>query len=222
MNRGFGFALLFAGLLCPHRRLAYDAYNNFGPSDAYDATTGYAVTGGAYPPSFTPFIQAARFTSEATGVLAVIRMALHESFHPEADFNQVDVRLHNADASGNIGPIIAAFTRGGLTDFGLSDPPTTITSFDPAVTLTAGNQYWIVVAPGDGSTDAVWNWDAGAGGTRAFSTNSGLSYSYLEGRLGAMRIEVIPEPASLAMVAGGIFAVTLGKQRRRVIAKESS
>ena len=80
-------------------------------------------------------------------MVAVIRMALHESYHPEADFNQVDVRLHNADASGNIGSIIAAFTRGGLTDFGLSDPPTTITSFDPAVTLTAGNDYWIVIAP---------------------------------------------------------------------------
>lgn len=148
-------------------------------------------------------------------MLAVIRMALHESYHPEADFNQVDVRLHNVDASGNIGSIIAAFTRGGLTDFGLSDPPTTITSFDPAVTLTAGNQYWIVVAPGDGSTDAVWNWDAGAGSRRAFSTNSGLSYSYLEGRLGAMRIEVIPEPATLSVLFIGIAIVAFWNRHKR-------
>ena len=148
-------------------------------------------------------------------MVAVIRMALHESFHPEADFNQVDVRLHHADASGNIGAIIAAYTRGGLTDFGLSDPPTTITSFDPAVTLTAGNDYWIVVAPGDGSTDAVWNWDAGAGGRRAFSTNSGLSYTYLDGRLGAMRIEVIPEPATTTLLTVAISAFAFAWRRRR-------
>ena len=214
MNRGLRFAPLLVGLLCARPALAYDAYNNFGPSDSYDASTGYAVTGGAYTP-FTPFIQAGRFTAEASGMVAVIRMALHESFHPEADFNQVDVRLHNADASGNIGSIIAAFTRGGLTDFGLSDPPTTITSFDPAVTLTAGNQYWIVVAPGDGSTDAVWNWDAGAGGRRAFSTNSGLSYSYLDGRLGAMRIEVIPEPATLSVLFIGIAIVAFWNRHKR-------
>ena len=214
MNRGLRFAPLLAGLLFARPALAYDAYNNFGPSDSYDSTTGYIVGGGDYAP-FTPFIQAARFTSEASGMLAVIRMALHESYHPEADFNQVDVRLHNVDASGNIGSIIAAFTRGGLTDSGLSDPPVTITSFDPAVTLTAGNQYWIVVAPGDHSTDAVWNWDAGAGGLRAVSTNSGLSYSYLGGRLGAMRIEVIPEPATFSLLAiGFIFAMFRQRQRR--------
>jgi hypothetical protein len=215
MNRGLRFSLLLVGLLFARSALAYDAYNNFGPSDSYDATTGYAVTAGAYPPSFTPFIQAGRFTAEASGMVAVIRMALHESFHPEADFNQVDVRLHNADASGNIGSIIAAYTRGGLTDFGLSDPPTTITSFDPAVTLTAGNQYWIVVAPGDGSTDAVWNWDAGAGGLRAVSTNSGLSYSYLGGRLGAMRIEVIPEPATHSLLLLAIVIVAYWNRHKR-------
>jgi hypothetical protein len=214
MNRRLGFALLLAGLFFARPALAYDAYNHFGPGDSYDATTGYSVTGGAYAP-FTPFIQAGRFTAEASGMVAVIRMALHESYHPEADFNQVDVRLHNADASGNIGSIIAAYTRGGLTDFGLSDPPTTITSFDPAVTLTAGNQYWIVVAPGDGSTDAVWNWDAGAGGRRAFSTNSGLSYSYLDGRLGAMRIEVIPEPATHSLLLLAIAMMAYWNRHQR-------
>src|SRR6476619_5160502 len=120
MKRGFRFALLFAVVQFTPAARAFDAYNNFGPSDSYDATTGYAVTGGDYVP-FTHFIQAERFTAEASGVLAVIRMALHESFHMPPGFNQVDVRLHNADGAGNIGPIIAAFTRGGLTDFGLSD-----------------------------------------------------------------------------------------------------
>lgn len=147
-------------------------------------------------------------------MLAVIRMAVHENYHMPPGFNQVDVRLHNADAFGNIGSIIAAFTRGGLTDFGLSDPPFTITSFDPAVTLTAGNQYWIVVAPGDSSTDAVWNWDAGAGGRRAFSTDGGLTYSYLEGRLGAMRIEVIPEPAALGTFVFSVVAMAFWRRRK--------
>ncbi len=215
MNRYVRLGLLVAVFFSVHTVFAYDAYNNFGPGDSYDATTGYGVNGGDYPP-ISPFIQGGRFTSEATGMLAVIRMALHENYHDPPGFNQVDVRLHHADAAGNIGPIIAAFTRGGLTDFGLSDPPVTITSFDPAVTLTAGNDYWIVVAPGDHSTDAVWNWDAGAGGTRAYSTNSGLSYSYLEGRLGAMRIEVvsIPEPTTAALLCLGAAAGAHRRPRR--------
>lgn len=213
MNRCVRLGLLVAVFFAVHTVSAYDAYNNFGPDDSYDPSTGYGATGSDYAPFITR-IQAARFTSEASGMLAVIRMAVHENYHDPAGFNQVDVRLHNADAAGNIGPIIAAFTRGGLTDFGLSDPPVTITSFDPAVTLTAGNDYWIVVAPGDRSTDAVWNWDAGAGGRRAFSTNSGLTYSYLEGRLGAMRIEVIPEPATAALVCLSAAAGALRRPRR--------
>lgn len=213
MNRSHWVSCSVLVFLLARTSFAYDAYNNFGPGDSYDATTGYAVTGGDYAP-FTSFIQAARFTSEATGMLAVIRMALHENYHMPPGFNQVDVRLHNADIAGNIGPIIAAFTRGGLTDTGLMDAPVTITSFDPAVTLTAGNQYWIVVAPGDHSTDAFWNWDAGAGGRRAFSTNSGLTYSYLEGRLGAMRIEVVPEPVAWTTALAACLGAVLVRHRR--------
>lgn len=213
MNRCRVVGSLLLCLLVTPASMAFDAYNNFGPGDSYDATTGYGVTGSDYAP-FVTRLQAARFTSAASGMLAVIRMSVHEVFHMPAGFNQVDVRLHNADASGNIGSIIAAFTRGGLTDFGLSDPPFTITSFDPAVTLTAGNQYWIVVAPGDRSTDAVWNWGAGAGDRRAFSTDGGLTYSYLDGRLGAMRIEVIPEPAALVTFLSGALGVLLCRRPR--------
>jgi hypothetical protein len=130
-------------------------------------------------------------------------------------FNQVDVRLHEDD-SGALGPIIAAFTRGGLPPFGGAESPETISSFDPDVVLTAGERYWIVVAPGDSTTEAVWNWAFGPGGTLVESFDGGLTYSYREGRMGAMRIEVvsIPEPATLGglIVAAAICALS---RRRR-------
>lgn len=195
----------------------FDAFNNFGPGDTYDTTTGYGIAGTEMelPLALPQHIVGSRFTSEATGILAVIRIALHDVFTP--GFNQVDVRLHEADAAGDLGPILAAFTRGGLPPDGGADPPETITSFDPAVTLAAGNMYWLVVAPGDSTTEATWNWSSsGAGDRLVESSDGGLTYSYREGRRGAMRIEVvsIPEPTTLTSLAIGAFALVLRWARR--------
>lgn len=222
MNRIVSFGCLAIGLFCSRSALAIDAYDSFAhPGDVYDATTGYSADGGFYGPTFTPRISACRFTSLASGELAVIRIALHSDNSPaQPGFEQVDVRLHAADASGNIGAIIAAFTRGGLPpSSALLNPPETITSFDPAVVLTAGNRYWIVVAPGDSTTKARWNWSVistGAADRFATSTNGGASYIYIDGQpVGAMRIELIPEPATLTALVIGITGLALGSKRRR-------
>jgi len=215
MNRGLGFCVLMIGLLGVRPAQAIDAYNNFAPSDVYDDSTGYSIDGGAFAP-FTPRISGSRFTSLATGQLAVIRIALHHVFHAPPGVNLVDIRLHEADGAGELGPVIASFTRSGLPDFGTLDAPETIVNSDPAVTLTAGNQYWIVVAPGDSTTQAVWNWNSlGVGDRFATSTNFGLTYSYSESRVGAMRIELIPEPATLTALAIGIAALVFRCRRER-------
>lgn len=164
------------------------------------------------PLFLSPHIVGSRFTAEASGVLAVIRISLHDMFL--TGFNQVDIRLHEADAAGDVGPILAAFTRGGLPPFGGAEAPETITSFDPAVTLTAGNRYWLIVAPGDSTTEAVWNWSSsGAGDRLVESFDNGLTYTDREARRGAMRIEVIPEPAAIGLVAIG--GIGLAMRRRR-------
>ena len=224
MNGYSSLLFLFMGLVAVRPAIAIDAYNNFGPGDSYDASTGYSVTGGDDDPPFffTPRIVGSRFTSEATGILAVIRIALHDNFTP--GFNQVDIRLHEANGDGELGPIIAAFTRGGLPPFGGLDAPETITSFDPSVVLTAGERYWIVVAPSDSTTEAFWNWNStGAGDRFALSTDFGGTYSYSESRVGALRIELIsiPEPASGAILAGGIALLSLGRRRRGISGEAS-
>lgn len=192
---------------------AWDAYNNFGPGDIYDDDTGHGVNGTMTGlPFFTPArISGSRFTSAATGQLAVIRIALHWI----RGTNLLDVRLHEADPAGELGPVLASFTRSGVPPFGGLDAPETIVNSDPAVSLTAGNRYWIVVAPGDGNTEAVWNWNSlGTADRMTFSTNGGASYSYLEGRVGAMRIEVIPEPTALGLATTGVVAGGLLCRRR--------
>jgi hypothetical protein len=217
MNRRLCFGVLAIALFCVRSAMAIDAYNNFGPSDTYDASTGYSIDGGDFAP-FTPRISGSRFTSEATGQLAVIRIALHNVFHAPPGVNLVDIRLHSANPAGELGPVIAAFTRSGLPDFGGLDAPETIVNSDPAVTLTTGERYWIVVAPGDSTTRAVWNWNTtGAADRFTTSTNFGLTYGYSESRVGAMRIELIsiPEPATFTALAVGIVALTLGRRHKR-------
>jgi hypothetical protein len=215
MNRYLSLGCLAAVLLSFQPAIAYDAFNNFGPGDTYDTTIGHPVYGTEMeaPLFLTPRTTGSRFTAEASGYLAVIRISLHDLFL--TGFNQVDIRLHEATPAGDLGPIMAAFTRGGLPPFGGSEAPETISSFNPAIVLTAGNQYWLVVAPGDSTTEAVWNWAPAGGGLNTQSVNSGLSYTNFGGRLGAMRIEVIPEPATLMTLALGIASISLGWRRRR-------
>jgi hypothetical protein len=214
MNRAVSIGIVAIGLFCAHPGLAYDAFNNYLPGDLYDTTTGWNVAGDEMeaPLFIEQHTVGQQFTAEATGILAVIRISLHDMFL--TGFNQVDVRLHEDD-SGTLGPIIAAFTRGGLPPFGGADPPETISSFDPDVVLYTGEQYWIVVAPGDSTTEAVWNWAFGGGGTIAHSFDGGATYSYSEGRMGAMRIEVIsiPEPATCGALASGVAILTLRRRR---------
>jgi len=201
MNRCVTFGCLAVISLTSRATLGFDAFNNYGPGDTYDLTTSYTVNGTEMqaPLFLPPHIVGSRFTSEASGILAVIRISLHDIFL--TGFNQVDVRLYQADAAGDVGPILAAFTRGPLPPDGPYSAPETITSFDPAVTLTAGNRYWIVVAPGDTTTEAAWNWSLmGAGDRLVESFDNGLTYSYREARRGAMRIELVPEPAATMLV----------------------
>jgi hypothetical protein len=215
MSRIRSLGIVAIAVLCTRASLAYDAFNNYLPGDLYDTTTGWSVAGDEMePPLFVPqHTVGQQFTSEATGILAVIRISLHDLFL--TGFNQVDVRLHE-DAGGTLGPIIAAFTRGGLPPMGGADSPETISSFDPDVVLTAGEQYWVVVAPGDSTTETVWNWAFGGGGLIAHSFDGGATFAYSEGRMGAMRIEVIsiPEPATLAALAMGAAVLAIRRPRR--------
>jgi hypothetical protein len=214
MNRYLSFSGIALALFSSGPALGFDAFNNYGPGDTYDTTTGYGINGTEMqaPLFLTPRTVGSRFTAEASGVLAVIRISLHDLFL--TGFNQVDVRLHEATPAGDLGPIMAAFTRGGLPPSGGSEAPETITSFDPSVVLTTGNRYWIVVAPGDSTTEAIWNWAPAGGGRLAISTDSGASYAYSDGRQGAMRIEVIPEPATLVTLVLGFSSFVLAWRRR--------
>jgi len=219
MNRTFSFGVLLAALFSATSASAFDAFNNYFAGDTYDLTTSYTINGTeSEPPLFLPpHIIGSRFTAEATGILAVIRISLHDLFL--TGFNQVDVRLYEADPiTGDLGPIMAAFTRGPLPPAGPYSAPETISSFDPDVVLTTGNRYWIVVAPGDATTEAEWNWSlSGAGDRLVESFNNGLSYSYREGRRGAMRVEVIsiPEPSALALFIVSVSLVASGYRRKR-------
>ena len=219
MNRTLSFGLLVVGLFSIHPAIAFDAFNNYFPGDTYDLTTAYTVNGTEMeaPLFLPPHIIGSRFTAEATGILAVIRISLHDIFL--TGFNQVDVRLYEADPiTGDVGPFMEAFTRGPLPPDGPYSAPETLSSFDPDVVLTTGKRYWIIVAPGDATTEADWNWSlSGAGDRLVESFDNGFTYSYREGRRGAMRIEVIsiPEPATLTILLVGLCAIASRYRRIR-------
>ena len=104
-------------------------------------------------------------------------------------------------------------------------PSSTGTSLDTiAVTgdsVTAGTQYWVIIAPNSSTTDDTWNSNSnlmGVFGNEEINQGSGW-ISLAPYDLGAFDVlgtpTAAPEPASVGLALGGIALVAAGWARRR-------
>lgn len=169
-------------------------YTTIPPENSFNATNSYGAGGPSSP--WGEIDLASRFVApnSAQRLLDSIDIALR-SYSVSA---QMDVML-TADNAGYPGTVlaIAHFTAPNSSAIATAE-------FDDTLLLTTGTAYWVRLSV-QTTGQALWHYSNPAlTGSAKFSNDNGLSWSSYS-TLPALRVNTIPEPASLALLfIGGL------------------
>ncbi|GIK33152.1 MAG: PEP-CTERM sorting domain-containing protein [Fimbriimonadaceae bacterium] len=175
------------------------AFSNFGAGDSYNVSSGWSLLSGGFGSQFVSH----QFVSGASGSLESIEVA----FGHVDGTNDYSVSLRD-DSSDAPGSYITTWSGIAAGAFGAGDPPIFLPNGFPSIVLSSGTKYWVEVKPTTDGTWGGWNFND-QGDTRLTSFNDGApSVS----DAGAFRVNVVPEPASMAAL--GLGAVALIRRRK--------
>ncbi len=124
-------------------------FNNFGPGNAYDASTGWTVSQPGSSPGL--FENANAFTPSAGGQISRIDLALTNVLGA----NNATVELAQ-DNGGLPGAVIRSWSVAGQPPFGGCCTVTTI-SVSPLIPVGAGKQYWLIAIAGPNVLNNIWD-----------------------------------------------------------------
>ena len=183
------------------------AYSDLGSPPSYQCCTGWDVSGIDSGVGLTE--EAMEFTSLASGNVSEIDVAL--SYILGA--NSATVSMWTS-VNGIPGAELGSWAVSNQPVFGTTD--TLLTSIQVSgITVTQGQQYFIVVA-GDATTYDAWNLnDQGILGQVA--QNNGSGWEPGPGGLGGMEIltaGTAPEPGSAVLFGSGVTSLGLVLRRR--------
>ncbi|MGH9432123.1 MAG: PEP-CTERM sorting domain-containing protein [Terriglobia bacterium] len=196
-------------------------YSDLGSPVNYQCCTGWTVSGtGTVGTSFTA---ANLFTAAISGNVTQIDLGVGWVVGPDPFVASIWTDVGNLPGS-QIGP-----SFGGLlanAEFGLSTN-SLVTVPVSGVSLTAGQSYFMILAPtsvNDSSWNA-WNWNAqGVNGLDLYSTDGGMSWNSngTGNPLGAFDVlgggTQTPEPGTLVLLGTGLLGLG-GIVRRRLTAR---
>lgn len=186
------------------------AYSNFGTGDSYNNFMGWTV-GGPFPDKDRTAMQ---FTANITGTLVGVRFA---SWYVTGS-SDLDILLRE-DSAGSVGPVMKSWS---ITR---TDPTSTIASLtntDLSVIVNAGSTYWLDIST---NTDGHHAWnvnDQSVLGRRAVSIDNGTSWTYADSQtIGVfdVRLEPVPEPASMIALGAGAAALIARRRRKHASVK---
>ena len=155
------------------------------------------------------FVQGFQFTSANTGSIGQMVIAMgHVSGTP-----RVTMRLYT-DNSNTLGSQFGSdfTTTVNAGSFGAGREVITRDVSAAGWTVTAGQKYWLMA---QSANDAwlAWNFSTDGGVRRGAFIRNGGSPSYFDGAGMAVRLEAVPEPASMIALGAGLLAVA--RRRRR-------
>ncbi len=185
------------------------AFNNFGPSMAYNTLHGDRVSGSG---SSNGYIETAmQFTSLVSGSLESITTGLVD-LSTSGMGDSMTLNLYTDNGSNGFGALLYS----DHYDPGLSmtSQLSSVMNSNALITLTAGQKYWVDMVA-DTDTNIGWNYDyqntanqlvyqwSTPGGTpRQGSTDVSLQVT----------TQSVPEPASIAALGLGLIGLLKGKR----------
>lgn len=202
-------------------------FSDLGTSASYDQSLGFAVAGAHAYNGLNSLTQAGLFTSAITGSVTQIDLGVTYEGPTAYSF---DASIWTENASNQPGTELGSWTDLIATGvFGTSSNSLVTISNISGVGLTAGDSYFLMLAPAspNGASFNVWNFAEGDDGLTLYSFDGGATWSS-EGTgepLGAVEIlgtpvTAAPESGSTVLFLGVDLAALAGLEavlRRKLV-----
>lgn len=194
-------------------------FSDFGPGGSFACCQGVVVT--SMLTNGDVFKEGAGFISPFDATLDQIDIALTHIGGP----NTAIVSLHTDGGGGVPGSQIAAWTLSNFPDW-FANPTTgaaTISGIS-GIQLTAGTKYYLVAEPVDPTDDTWLAWNANTQGVLGDQPNFQNGQWYADTNVNQLAFDILgtpttpivpaPEPATIALFAGGIAGVVRLRRRK--------
>ena len=184
-------------------------FNNFGAGDAF-GNSGLLLQGPAVG-TIGDVNQAAAFTIGATDVfLTSVQLGIN-AVEQGPGTGPIDVKL-----AANAGGLPGATLQSSLVNVNVTGKQVISAAYNGTLQLSANTTYW-VVADTEGTFDGGWNFNTtGDTGLTAGQTEGNPWNLHAPDQRFAFRVQgrLVPEPASILLVACGVIAVVVCVRRR--------
>jgi hypothetical protein len=186
-------------------------FTDLGAGNSYNSSGGWTVAG---PGPIGEWGPASLFTAAIGGAVSQIDVGLSV-----IDDGDVSVSLWT-DVGGLPGVELESWSATATQSFGDCCAVVTLAGL-AGPNLTAGQQYFLAIIPGE-TTFAVWNENnQGVDGTVVSSSDGGATWPYQQsGTLGAFDIlggsASVPEPGTVLLLGAGLLCLVARARKRAV------